>query len=75
MLGKPLVFAAIAVLVPSFAAAQAFDTGSRSEAYRRYVLAGKDVQCRTNASCAALGVAALDAGRIKDAQTDRKSVV
>ena len=69
MLGKPFVFAAIVVLVPSFAAAQAFDTGSRAEAYRRYVLAGKDVQCRTNASCAALGVAALDAGRIKDAQT------
>jgi hypothetical protein len=37
--------------------------------YRRNVLAGKDVQCRTNASCAALGVAALDAGRIKDAQS------
>jgi hypothetical protein len=66
---KPSVFAAIAVLVPSLAAAQAFDSGSRAEAYRRYVLAGKDVQCRTNASCAALGVAALDAGRIKDAQT------
>ena len=68
MLAKFFVFAAIAVLVPSFAAAQAFDSGSRAEAYRRYVLAGKDVQCRTNASCAALGVAALDAGRIKDAQ-------
>jgi hypothetical protein len=58
-----------AVLVPPLAAAQAFESGSRAELYRRHVLAGKDVQCRTNASCAALGVEALDAGRIKDAQT------
>ncbi len=63
------VAAALAVLVPSLAAAQAFESGSRAELYRRYVLAGKDVQCRTNASCAALGVAALEAGRIKDAQS------
>lgn len=42
---------------------------SRAELYRRQLLAGKDVPCRTNASCAALCVAALDAGRIKDAQT------
>jgi hypothetical protein len=56
-------------MVPSLAASQAFESGSRAELYRRYVLAGKDAQCRTNASCAALGVAALDAGRIKDAQT------
>ena len=63
------VVAALAVLVPSLVAAQAFESGSRAELYRRYVLAGKDVQCRTNASCAALGVAALDAGRIKDAQS------
>jgi hypothetical protein len=63
------VVAALAVLVPSLAAAQAFESGSRAELYRRYVLAGKDVQCRTNASCAALGVAALNAGRIKDAQS------
>ena len=57
------------MLVPSLAAAQAFESGSRAELYRRAVLAGKDVQCRTNASCAALGVAALDAGRINDAQS------
>lgn len=69
MRANPLVVAAVAVLVPSLAAAQAFDSGSRAELYRRYVLAGKDVQCRTNASCAALGVEALDAGRIKDAQS------
>ncbi len=69
MRAKPLAVAAVLVmLVPSLAAAQAFESGSRAELYRRYVLAGKDVQCRTNASCAALGVAALDAGRIKDAQ-------
>jgi len=55
--------------MPSLAAAQAFASGSLAELYRRNVLAGKDVQCRTNASCAALGVEALDAGRIKDAQT------
>jgi hypothetical protein len=68
MRANSLVVAAVAVLVSSLAAAQAFDSGSRAELYRRYVLAGKDVQCRTNASCAALGVEALDAGRIKDAQ-------
>jgi tetratricopeptide (TPR) repeat protein len=61
--------ASIVAVVPSPAAAQAFESGSRAELYRRNILAGKDVQCRTNASCAALGVAALDAGRINDAQT------
>jgi predicted DNA-binding protein (UPF0251 family) len=42
---------------------------SRAELYRRGLLAEKDLPCRTNASCAALGVAALEAGRVKDAQT------
>ena len=60
---------AIAVLMPSLVAAQAFENGSRAELYRRHVLGGKYVQCRTNASCAALGVEALDTGRINDAQT------
>jgi hypothetical protein len=69
MRAKPFAVAAIAVLMPSLVAAQAFESGSRAELYRRHVLGGKDVQCRTNASCAALGVAALDAGRINDAQT------
>jgi hypothetical protein len=70
MRAKPFaIVAALAVLAPSLAAAQAFESGSRAELYRRYVLTGKDVQCRTNASCAALGVAALNAGRIKDAQS------
>ncbi|RFU45048.1 hypothetical protein [Paraburkholderia sp. DHOC27] len=55
-------------LAPSRAAAQAFESGSRAELYRRHVLGGKDVQCRTNASCAALGVEALNAGHIRDAQ-------
>jgi hypothetical protein len=58
-----------AVLLPPLACAQAFESGSRAELYRRHVLDGKDAQCRTNASCAALGVEALDAGRIKDAQS------
>jgi hypothetical protein len=58
-----------AVLAPPLARAQAFESGSRAELYRRHVLDGKDAQCRTNASCAALGVEALDAGRIKDAQS------
>jgi hypothetical protein len=49
--------------------AQPSHADSRAELYRRQLLAGKDLPCRTNASCAALGVAALDAGRIKDAQT------
>lgn len=62
------ITAAVAAM-PLLAVAQAFESGSRAELYRRNVLAGKDVQCRTNASCAALGVAALDAGRIDDAQT------
>ncbi|NML30159.1 hypothetical protein [Paraburkholderia antibiotica] len=51
------------------AAAPTQSADSRADLYRRQLLAGKDVPCRTNASCAALGVAALDAGRIKDAQT------
>nr|WKF60636.1 hypothetical protein HUO10_005157 [Paraburkholderia busanensis] len=42
---------------------------TRAELYRRALLAGKEVPCRTNASCAALGVAALEAGRVKEAQT------
>lgn len=58
-----------AVAVPPLALAQAFESGSRAELYRRHVLDGKEPQCRTNASCAALGVEALDAGRIKDAQS------
>lgn len=49
-------------------AANARDNASRADLYRRALLSGKDVPCRTNASCAALGVAALEAGRIKDAQ-------
>ena len=49
--------------------AQQSHADSRAELYRRQLLAGKDVPCRTNASCAALGVAALEAGRIEDAQT------
>ncbi|KXU83397.1 hypothetical protein CI15_30385 [Paraburkholderia monticola] len=49
--------------------AQQSHTDSRAELYRRQLLAGKDVPCRTNASCAALGVAALEAGRVEDAQT------
>jgi hypothetical protein len=59
----------IAALAPSLAAPQAVGSGSRAELYRRHVMDGKDLRCRTNASCAALGVEALDAGRIKDAQT------
>jgi hypothetical protein len=66
---RAVTVTAVAVLAPSLAAAQAFESGSRAELYRRNVLGGKDVQCRTNASCAALGVEALDAGRLKDAQT------
>ncbi|CAE6800346.1 hypothetical protein [Paraburkholderia haematera] len=64
-----VVTAAIAVLTPALVAAQTETGGSRAELYRRNLLAGKDVPCRTNASCAALGVAALEAGRIKEAQT------
>jgi tetratricopeptide (TPR) repeat protein len=60
---------ASAALMPAFAAAQTQGADSRAELYRRNLLAGKDVACRTNASCAALGVAALEAGRVKDAQT------
>lgn len=58
-----------ALLAPVAAAAQTPQGESRAELYRRNLLAGRDVPCRTNASCAALGVAALEAGRIKDAQT------
>ena len=58
-----------AALLPAFVAAQTQHADSRTELYRRNLLAGKGVPCRTNASCAALGVAALEAGRIKDAQT------
>lgn len=60
---------AIAALTPALVAAQTEAADSRAELYRRNLLAGKDVPCRTNASCAALGVAALEAGRIKEAQT------
>ncbi len=55
--------------MPALVAAQTEAADSRAELYRRNLLAGKDVPCRTNASCAALGVAALEAGRIKEAQT------
>lgn len=55
--------------MPAFVAAQTQHADSRADLYRRNLLSGKDVPCRTNASCAALGVAALEAGRIKDAQT------
>ncbi|MFM0156703.1 hypothetical protein [Paraburkholderia sediminicola] len=64
-----MVSAATAALMPALVAAQTDAASSRAELYRRNLLAGKDVPCRTNASCAALGVAALEAGRIKDAQT------
>ncbi|WP_434111711.1 hypothetical protein [Paraburkholderia caffeinilytica] len=64
-----IVSAAVAALMPVLVAAQTEAVDSRAELYRRNLLAGKDVPCRTNASCAALGVAALEAGRIKDAQT------
>jgi hypothetical protein len=60
---------ASAALMPAFATAQTQRADSRAELYRRNLLAGKDVTCRTNASCAALGVAALEAGHVKDAQT------
>ncbi|MCC8394683.1 hypothetical protein LJ656_18990 [Paraburkholderia sp. MMS20-SJTR3] len=62
--------AALAVaLGPASAAAPAQHPDSRADLYRRQLLAGQNVACRTNASCAALGVAALDAGRIADAQS------
>jgi hypothetical protein len=64
-----VVAAASAALAPDLGAAQTQQPESRAELYRRNLLAGRDVPCRTNASCAALGVAALDAGRIDDAQT------
>jgi hypothetical protein len=63
------VSAAGAAFAPGFAAGQTQHAESRAELYRRNLMAGKDVPCRTNASCAALGVAALEAGRINDAQT------
>ena len=63
------VLGASAALVPTHAVAQTPHVDSRAELYRRNLLAGRDVPCRTNASCAALGVAALEAGRVKDAQT------
>jgi tetratricopeptide (TPR) repeat protein len=63
------VLGASAALMPALAVAQTQQADSRAELYRRNLLAGKDIACRTNASCAALGVAALEAGRIKDAQT------
>ncbi|MFM0729876.1 hypothetical protein PQQ52_05185 [Paraburkholderia sediminicola] len=64
-----IVCAAIAALMPTLVTAQTEAANSRAELYRRNLLAGKDVPCRTNASCAALGVFALEAGRVKDAQT------
>jgi hypothetical protein len=63
-----VVAAVSAALAPGIGAAQSQQPESRAELYRRNLLAGRDVPCRTNASCAALGVAALDAGRIDDAQ-------
>jgi predicted DNA-binding protein (UPF0251 family) len=62
------VSGASAALLPLCAAAQVQRAESRAELYRRNLLAGKDVTCRTNASCAALCVAALEAGRVADAQ-------
>lgn len=64
-----LVAVSGAVLVPAWGLAAAQAPASRADLYRRNLLSGKDVPCRTNASCAALGVAALEAGRVKDAQT------
>jgi hypothetical protein len=64
-----VVVTAVAALMPALAAAQTASTDSRADLYRRNLLAGKDVPCRTNASCAALGVAALEAGRIEEART------
>ncbi|MDE1182285.1 hypothetical protein [Paraburkholderia sp.] len=59
-----------AIGVPSAGVAQSEGTGapSRAELYRRHLLAGTDVPCRTNASCAALGAEALEAGRLDDAK-------
>ncbi|WP_345814937.1 hypothetical protein AAGS40_21880 [Paraburkholderia sp. PREW-6R] len=65
-----LAVVASELLAPGIALAQSQPrTDSRSELYRRNLLAGRDVPCRTNASCAALGVAALEAGQIRQAQT------
>lgn len=64
-----VVSAAMAGLMPALVAAQTEAAGSRADLYRHNLLTGKDVPCRTNASCAALGVAALEAGRVKEAQT------
>lgn len=64
-----VTWGACAALASGFVAAQTPRGDSRAELYRRNLLSGKDVPCRTNASCAALGVVALDAGRIKEAQT------
>ena len=63
------VCAVSAAWVSGFVSAQTQHAESRAELYRRNLLAGKDVPCRTNASCAALGVAALEAGRLDEAQT------
>jgi hypothetical protein len=63
------VCAVSAAWVPGSVSAQTQHAESRAERYRRNLLAGKDVPCRTNASCAALGVAALEAGRLDEAQT------
>jgi hypothetical protein len=63
------VSGASTALMPALGAAQTPHADSRAELYRRNLVAGKDAPCRTNASCAALGVAALEAGRVKDAQT------
>lgn len=59
----------LAALMPAPVNADAQYRASRADLYRRNLLSGKDVPCRTNASCAALGVAALESGRIKEAQT------
>ncbi len=64
-----VVNAAMAALMPALAAAPAQPADSRADRYRRNLLAGKDVPCRTNASCSALGVAALKAGNVRQAQT------
>jgi hypothetical protein len=60
---------ALTALMPARVAADAQYRESRADLYRRNLLSGKNVPCRTNASCAALGVAALESGRIAEAQT------
>ncbi len=61
--------AALVLLQPLPGAAQTVPGASPAQRYRHHALAGRDVECRTNASCAALTVDALDEGRIDDART------